>query len=99
MKGLPIYRKLKDYIYKSKSEYVNSTTSIFGTLDSDNIEFCYKDENGIWTSYTPDGKYLQHDHDFLLEKYVRGIVPTYEIISNKIVPKLRVTLGDDNYGN
>jgi len=97
MKELPIYRKLKDYIYEYKSKYITSIMSIFGTLDSNDIEFCYKDENGVWIDYTPNGRYLTHDHDFLLEKYVRGISPTYEIIGNQIIPKLRVTLGDDNY--
>lgn len=83
-----IYRKLKDYIQETDS----GTTSIFGTLhDSRNIYY-YEDENGEWKEYNCCGSYCKGEMEHLLDYYVVGIYPRYEIIKDKIVVKLGIVL-------
>lgn len=77
-----IYRKLKDYI----CEEGITTTTIFGSLDSNDCKYYFDDK-----VYSPK-KCYGGDYDFLLEYYVMGISPKYEIVDNRIVPYLLVTL-------
>lgn len=85
-----IYKKLKEYIKKDG----NTTFSIFGTLTDKNIIWCFKNID------EPDEPYIEKqlygfyrgEYDFLLEYYVKGIIPIYKIINDKIVPFLKVTL-------
>lgn len=82
-----VARKLKEYICEDGS----SIFSIFGTLMSPDCLFVYKDENDEWKEYRPGHSY-SGEYDFLLEYYVMGISPKYEIINDKIVPYLYITL-------
>ena len=87
-----IFRKLKDYIY-TEHNIVTTTTSIFGTLRDRDCHFRYTDENGTNT-YIPSGIY-DNSMDFLLEYYVVGIFPDWELKENKIKPFLLVILRKD----
>jgi len=82
-----IYRKLKDYIYVG--EYC--TTTIFGSLLSTNVEWCWEDDNNVWHEWSCSGVYSK-EMDFLLEYYVVGIHPYYKIQNDCIKPYLRITL-------
>ena len=71
-----IYRKFKDYIEKNN----NGSTSIFGTIGDNNLILRFFDENTQkfvnWSSY---GSY-NYEKDFLLEYYVVGIFPYWELV-------------------
>ena len=83
-----IYRKLKDYIQQNE----NGTTSIFGTLyDSRNIYY-YQDNEENWLEYNCCGSYSKGEMEHLLNYYVVGIHPLYEIVKDKIIVKLGITL-------
>lgn len=83
-----IYRKLKDYIKKIEC----GSISIFGTLyDSSNI-YSYKDEEGNYKTYNCCGTRSKGEMEFLLDYYVIGIYPAYEIVKDKIIVKLVVCL-------
>lgn len=77
-----IYRKLRDYI----SEEGSVTTYIFATLTDVDNEFYYDGK-----IYRPKGRYRK-EYDFLLDYYVCGIAPKYEIVCDKIIPYLTITL-------
>ena len=85
-----IFRKLRDYIKTEKKYGITTTTSIFGTLRDKDCRFQYTDKNGTH-AYIPNGMY-DNSMDFLLEYYVVGIFPNYEIKENKIKPYLLVGL-------
>ncbi len=88
-----IFRKLKDYIQVEEKQGLTTTTSIFGTLRDTDCRFRYTDKNGTNT-YIPNGMY-DSSMDFLLEYYVVGIFPNYELKDNKIKPYLLVCLRKD----
>lgn len=74
------FRKLKEYDNLGKNN-----TMIFNLMDTD-CEFWYDNK-----TYRPSGFY-SGEYDFLLEYYVRGIMPMYRIENNKIIPYLHITL-------
>ena len=84
---MSIYRKLKDYIHKNG----NSTTSIFGTLHDSRNVYSYEVE-GNWQEYNCHGSYFKGEMEHLLDYYVIGIHPFYEIVNDKIVVKLYIVL-------
>ena len=85
-----IYRKLKDYIQEGDGV----TTSIFGTITSSHVQYSWQDDQGEWQHWTCCGIY-GHEKDFLLNYYVRGIVPYYRIVKDKIEVYINVTLSKE----
>lgn len=79
-----IFRKLKDYDNLGKNNI-----TIFNLMDRD-CEFWYDGK-----TYKPCGVY-SGEYDFLLEYYVKGIIPKYKIENDKIIPYLRVTLSKES---
>ena len=88
-----IFRKLKDYIQVETKQGLTTTTSIFGTLRDTDCRFKYTDENGVNT-YIPNRTY-DKSKDFLLEYYVVGIFPDFELKEDRIEPYLLVCLRKD----
>lgn len=84
-----IYRKLRDYI----KEEDRTIWNIFGTLESTHCEFHF-DQDEEWKTYTPCGIYAGK-YDFLLDYYVKGIIPKYKIVKDEIIPYLSITLSKD----
>lgn len=93
MTKLPIYRKLKDYIYE---EHDGCTViySIFGSLYDFSVHYEFRNKEGNIYTYTPV-RTMDDSMNFLLEYYVMSINPQYEIINNKIIPYLRVHLEEE----
>ena len=92
---MSIYRKLKSYIYKDPGDedHCASTTSIFGTLhDSRNVYFYKDEEDEEWKEYNCKGTWFHGEMEHLLNYYVVGIWPRYEIINDRIVLTLGISL-------
>ena len=87
-----IYRKLKDYIYKGDGY----STSIFGNLMSSDCIYNYENPNkkGDYIEWRYFGLYGR-EMDFLLDYYVIGIHPIYNIIQNEIKPMLHISLSKE----
>lgn len=92
-----IYRKLKHYMYEDPGddEHCGSTTSIFGTLRESRNIYNYQDpETNEYVDWSCKGFYY-HEKEFLLDYYVIGIFPIYEIVNNTIVAKLKICLSKE----
>lgn len=87
-----IYRKLKDYIYKGDGY----STSIFGNLMSSDCIYNYENPNkkGEYVEWRYFGLYGR-EMDFLLDYYVIGIHPIYNIVKNEIKPMLHISLSKE----
>jgi len=90
MTKLPIYRKLKDYIYE-EHDICTTRMSVFGTLDDPSVHYEFTDKKGKTYTYIPS-RATDDSINFLLEYYVMGIFPQYEIKHDKIILYLRVYL-------
>ena len=74
------FRKLKEY-----SNLGTDNITILDLMRRD-CEYWYDGK-----TYKPSGLYYGQ-YDFLLEYYVKGIMPQYKIENDKIIPYLHITL-------
>ena len=82
-------------------EYINvgdDGLNIFGDLMDRECEFSYPnpktDDMLDFVTYRPSG-YYSGERDFLLDYYVKGIMPKYRIEDDKIIPYLHITLSKE----
>ena len=79
-----MFRKLKDYQID-----LDDRTRL-EIIPFRECEFKYQTEDGYKSCVITGFNYGQFD--FLLEYYVKGILPAYKIVKDKIIPYLIVTL-------